>query len=125
MALSLSGCQGYSSPGGNGPNAPYITTQPVNQTVNAGQTATFTAAATGSPTPTAQWQGSTDGGGRFSNLSRAASATLNLKHAASQTPNKYRKVVTNTAGGAEDISGSSATIFWKTTVPPQGEFPED
>src|SRR5260370_41250718 len=29
MVLSLAGCQGYSSPGGNGPNAPYITTQPV------------------------------------------------------------------------------------------------
>jgi hypothetical protein len=39
-----------------GPRSPTITTQPGNQTVTAGQTATFTAAATGSPTPTVQWQ---------------------------------------------------------------------
>ncbi len=32
--------------------APTITTNPTNQTVNAGQTATFTAAASGNPTPT-------------------------------------------------------------------------
>jgi len=107
MVLSLAGCQGYSSPGGNGPNAPYITTQPVNQTVNAGQTATFTAAATGSPTPTAQWQVSTDGGVTFSNLSGATSTTLSFTTAASQTGNKYRIVFTNTAGS---VNSSAATL---------------
>jgi len=34
--------------------APVITTQPVARTVNAGQTATFTVAATGTPAPTYQ-----------------------------------------------------------------------
>ena len=33
----------------------------------AGSTATFTAAATGNPTPTVQWQVSTDGGATFTN----------------------------------------------------------
>jgi len=43
--FSLAGCSGYSSNGtvnGGGPIAPYINTQPANQTVAAGQTATFT-----------------------------------------------------------------------------------
>src|SRR5262249_25118157 len=53
--------------------APSITTNPTNQTVNAGQTATFTAAATGTPTPTVQWQVSTNGGTSFSDISGATS----------------------------------------------------
>ena len=36
--------------------APSITTQPTDQTINNGATATFTAAATSKPAPTVQWQ---------------------------------------------------------------------
>ena len=36
--------------------APTLTTQPGNQTITAGGTATFTAAASGTPAPTLQWQ---------------------------------------------------------------------
>ena len=43
-------------------NLPLIGTDPTNQTVTAGQTATFTAAASGTPAPTMQWQLSTDDG---------------------------------------------------------------
>lgn len=46
------GCSHNSSPN----SAPSITTQPANQTVNAGQTATFTVVAMGSGTLTFQWQ---------------------------------------------------------------------
>ena len=48
--------------------APTVTTQPASQTVTAGQTATFTAAASGNPTPTVQWQVSTDSGSTFSDI---------------------------------------------------------
>ena len=41
---------------------PTVTTQPVNTTVTAGTTASFSAVASGSPSPTAQWQSSFDGG---------------------------------------------------------------
>jgi hypothetical protein len=51
---------------------PTVTTQPSNQTVTAGQTATFTAAASGTPTPTVQWQVSSDGGSTWTNLTNAA-----------------------------------------------------
>src|SRR6266446_2784046 len=45
-AFWLAGCGGYSNPGSvNGTGAPYITAQPVNQTVTAGQTATFSISA--------------------------------------------------------------------------------
>src|SRR5262249_61731411 len=40
---------------------PSIPTQPTDQTVHAGQTATFTAAASGVPSPTVQWLVSTNG----------------------------------------------------------------
>src|SRR6185503_9660906 len=66
------------------PTPPTITTQPVNQTVTAGQAATFTAAATGSPTPTLQWQVSADGGVNFSNVSGATSTMLSFATALSQ-----------------------------------------
>ena len=44
---------------------PVVTAQPTSQTAAAGSTATFTAAASGSPAPTVQWQVSTSGGGQF------------------------------------------------------------
>src|SRR5258708_9009597 len=50
VAFTFTGCGGYSSTGsvnGNSPVAPYITTQPANQTVAAGQTASFSVAALG------------------------------------------------------------------------------
>ena len=41
---------------------PAVTTQPTAQTVNAGGTTTFTAAASGYPTPTVQWEVNTGSG---------------------------------------------------------------
>ena len=50
------------------PVAPAITTQPTDQTAGPGQIATFTAAASGTPTPTVQWQVSWDGGTTWSDI---------------------------------------------------------
>ena len=102
------------------PAAPVVTTNPQNQSVTAGQNATFTAAASGTPTPTVQWQVSTDGGSTFSNITNNASATtttLTLS-AAAQTlnGNEYRAVFTN----ANTATTSSATL---TVNPaPSGTF---
>ncbi len=101
----------------NSPTLPTITTQPTNQTVTAGQTATFTAAATGSPTPTVQWQVSTDAGGTFSNLSGATSTTLSFTTALSQNGNRYRAVFTNSAGTA---TTTAATLTVNAAPPPSG-----
>ena len=79
--------------------APTVTTNPRNTTVTAGQTATFTAAATGNPAPTAQWQVSTDGGNTYTNISGATSTTLTLTNTSrSQSGYKYRAVFTNSIG---------------------------
>src|ERR1700747_2362690 len=53
----LNGCAGMVSgtTSNSGPVAPVITTQPGNQTVNAGKTATFTVGATGAAPLNYQW----------------------------------------------------------------------
>jgi len=80
--------------------APAITTQPTDQTTMAGQTATFTAGASGSPTPTVQWQVSTDGGSTWNDIPDATAATLSFSANAGQSSSQYRAVFTNTAGSA-------------------------
>jgi hypothetical protein len=92
--------------------APVVTLNPNNQTVSAGDPVTFTAAATGSPTLTVQWQVSTDGGQTFTNITGNASATtttLSFYASASQNGYKYRAVFTNSAG-------SAITLFATLTV---------
>jgi hypothetical protein len=78
---------------------PTVTSNPHNQTVNAGQTATFTAGASGGPTPSVQWQVSTDGGNTFTNIAGATSTTLTLSGTtASQNGTIYQAVFTNSVG---------------------------
>src|SRR5439155_253342 len=52
-----------------------VTTQPTNQSITYGQNAAFTAAASGNPTPTVQWQ--VDTGSGFTNISSATSSPAN------------------------------------------------
>jgi hypothetical protein len=80
--------------------APTITSNPGSQTVNAGQSLSFTAAATGNPTPTVQWEVSTNGGSSFSNIVGATSTTLTFTTTAAQNGNQYRAVFTNSVGSA-------------------------
>ena len=49
------------------PEAPKLTSSPASKTVTAGESATFTAAASGVPAPTVQWQVSTNAGVTFAN----------------------------------------------------------
>lgn len=80
-----------------GPSAPQVTTQPSNQDVPSGSYATFTAAASGSPTPSVQWQVSTNGGQAWSNILGANSTTYTLR-VTSQNGYDYRAVFTNPNG---------------------------
>jgi hypothetical protein len=111
---------------------PLVTTNPSSQTVTAGQTATLTADASGNPTPTVQWQVSSDGGESFSNLFLALSTTLTLSNVQySQNGYLYRAIFTNSVGTATTtaatltvqatptiLSGTSATY----TVGQNGNF---
>ena len=84
---------------------PSVTTNPLSQTVTIGGTATFTAAASGSPTPTVQWQ--VDSGSGYGNIAGATSTTLSFTVTAADNNSAYRAIFTNPAGG---VSTAGATL---------------
>ena len=76
---------------------------PLSQTVTATQGATFTAAASGFPTPTVQWQVSTDHGATFLPVSGATSGTLTIPATTTaENGNEYEAVFTNAGGIGHD-----------------------
>lgn len=100
------------------PLPPSITGNPSSQTVTAGQTATFTASATGIPTPSVQWQFSTDGGHSFRNLSGATSTTLTLSNVSTAMNGyEYEAVFTNSAG-SHATSAAALTVHAPQSPPP-------
>jgi alpha-tubulin suppressor-like RCC1 family protein len=81
--------------------APAITQQPLSSAVEEGQVAVFEAAASGFPTPSVQWETSTDGGASWSQLTRGTTDQLTVASAKiSQSGNEFRAVFTNVAGAA-------------------------
>ena len=86
------------------PEAPKVTTNPVSKTVKAGESASFTAAASGVPVPTVQWQVSTNGGRSFANDTTDAGSTTGTLTVANTTAamsgREYRAVFKNSAGSA-------------------------
>jgi hypothetical protein len=97
---------------------PAVVANPSNRAVIAGQKVTFTAAASGSPSPAAQWQVSTDGGKTFSNLASATSPTLTFTATAGQNGDEYRAVFTSSAGTAT-TSAATLTVNYAPTVTAQ------
>ena len=93
--------------------SPVITTQPSPQTVNAGQTASFSASASGTPAPTVQWQLSTDGGIQWTTISGATGTTYATLATAVENGNRYRAVFTNAAGSIPSNAASLTVV-----VPP-------
>jgi hypothetical protein len=93
---------------------PSVTTQPANQTSQVAGSASFTAAAGGTP-PTAQWQVSTDNGNNWTNLTGATNTTLTLTNLAiTMNGNKYRAVFTNACGTA---TSNAATLTVNKLTP--------
>jgi hypothetical protein len=82
-----------------------VTKNPMSQTISAGQTVTFTAAASGTPPPTVQWQISVDNGKTFANVSGAASTTLSLPATGVMNGDEFRAVFTDAAGHATSAAG--------------------
>jgi len=79
---------------------PKVTQNPASVTITEGDPVTFTAAASGEPTPSVQWQVSTDGGVTFTNLAGATSTTLTFTTALTENGYEYRAVFTNRVGTA-------------------------
>ena len=85
-----------------------IMTQPTDQTVDAGSTATFTAAASGDPTPAVQWQQSSNGGSTWDDIGGATSTTLSLADVSlTQNGDEYQAVFTNSFGS---VTTNAATL---------------
>jgi hypothetical protein len=105
-ALAFAGCAGLvssnSSNGGTKAAAPTIVTQPANQIVTAGQTATFSVMASGTAPLNYQWQKNNANIGGATAASYTTPATI-----AGDTGAKFDVVVSNAAGS---IASSMATL---------------
>ncbi len=81
--------------------APNITTNPASQTVLVGQSATFTVAATGTPSPSYQWRKNNTA------IAGATSSSLTIATATLDDAGSYDVVVSNVAGS---VTSSSVTL---------------
>ncbi len=97
----LAGCGGYSG-GSLNSGAPYITAQPTSQTVTAGQTATFSVAASGTAPLSYQWQknGADITGATSASYTTPVTTTAN-------SGEQFRAMVSNSAGS---VTSNSATL---------------
>lgn len=121
MLVACGGGPGGNSGGGNtgGDNGvpPSFTAQPASVTVNEGQSATFTVAATGTPTPTDQWERSTNGS-TWSTVSSATSATYTFSAAKTDHSTQYRARASNASGSATS-SPATLTVYWAPAITTQ------
>jgi len=95
---------------------PTITKQPVSTAVEEGQTATFEATASGTPTPTVKWERSINGGTTWTAVSGGTSTLLTLP-ALKTTENGrlYRATFSNSAGKAT-TEAATLTVGKKPAV---------
>jgi hypothetical protein len=112
--------------------APTITTNPTSSTINTGSSTTFTVAAAGNPTPSVQWQVSTDGGNNFNNLtdggiySGSATSTLTVTEATlTENGYEYRAIFSNTLfdAGEPTTATTAAATLTVTAAPVVGVNP--
>ena len=100
--------------------APVVTNDPASLTALVGDTISLTAAASGFPTPTVQWELSTDNGLTFTNIVGATATTYTFPATAGEDGNEYEAVFTNVAGSATTLSSflSAGTSLLRTKPPP-------
>ena len=96
--------------------APAVTTNPSNQSVTAGSTATFTAAASGAPTPTVQWQRNGVDISGATSLSYTTPATT-VSGGSANNGDVYRAGFTNALGGPVYTTGATLTVSAAGSAP--------
>ncbi len=116
VATSGNGCTGTASILLNVNQRPAVTTQPLNTSVCAGSSATFTIAGTGTNI-TYQWQESTNGGVTWTSLNNGTpyagvnTVTLTINPTtAVMNNNRYRCVVSGTCSPAVNSNGAVLTV---------------
>jgi hypothetical protein len=90
---------------------PAVTLQPLGQSVYAGDAASFSAAASGIPTPSIHWEMSADSGATWTDIDGATGSTLSLNPTYAQNGAQYRAVFDNTEG--EAASDAATLTVWK------------
>ena len=80
--------------------APAVTAHPISVSTRPGLRVTFSAAGTGDPPPTVQWQVSTNGGGSWADVPAATALVYSLTAALSDNGKWFRAVFTSIAGEA-------------------------
>jgi hypothetical protein len=98
--------------------APSITTQPVNVTVTAGQAATFTVVASGTPTPTYQWQNVVNN--NATNIAGATSANYAIASTTTGESGMQFQVVVSNSAGSQTSSVVTLTVNPSQQPPPSG-----
>lgn len=87
--------------------SPNITTQPVSQSTCSNSSISFISAATGIPTPTVQWEVSTNNGISWSPIIGATSGTYTFTAFSGDSNNQYHAVWSNSQG----VATSNAAIL--------------
>jgi hypothetical protein len=114
------------------PVGPQVTTQPVSEVVASGSSATFSAAASGDPPPSVQWQVNMNNGQGWGNIANATSPSYTVNDV-TQAENgyQYQAVFTNVVGSVTTNAVSltigvatAATYNWSGYVATgaQGQF---
>jgi hypothetical protein len=110
LALTLPGCSGPASQAPSSTVVPAIASQPANQTVSVGQTATFSVVATGTAPLIYLWQKN------GANISGAQSPSYTTPATASADNGAtFRVVVSNSVGS---VTSNSATLTINSTTAP-------
>jgi hypothetical protein len=102
-----------------------VTTNPTDQTVCDGDTVMFAASASGNPTPTVQWQVSTNGGASFSDIPGETTPVLSFNATAAQNGNQYRAVFTQTCGTTPATATTTAATLTVNAAPAVSANPTD
>ncbi|ALC16216.1 hypothetical protein DSOUD_1437 [Desulfuromonas soudanensis] len=96
---------------------PAFTTHPADVAILEGQNAQFTVVVTGTPTPTLQWQLSTDGGANWNNINGETGTSYTaVQPSQANNGRQFRVVATNSAG----VVNSSAAVLTVTAVVASG-----
>ncbi|HEU6449499.1 MAG TPA: YHYH protein [Verrucomicrobiae bacterium] len=89
-------------------SAPQVATDPANQSICAGGMVSFSAAASGRPRPSVQWQVEPSGGGSFTNIPGATNATYSFPASLSDDGSQFQAVFSNSVSTATTTAATLA-----------------